>query len=81
MRAIRADNFAWDEPSHYEDDINCNGSEQLILIVRSGINIFENLNLEPLVKSGYKEFIFVASPIKIKVAKASPVRPFALIQE
>ena len=81
VKAVGADNFAWDEPSHYEDEMNCNGPGHLILIVRSGINIFENLNLAPLVESGHREFIFVASPIKIKGATGSPVRPFALIQE
>ncbi len=81
VKAVWADNFAWDEPSHYEDKMNCNGRGHLILIVRSGINIFENLNLAPLVESGNKEFIFVASPIKIKGATASTVRPFALIQQ
>ncbi len=80
VRAVGADNFAWDEPYHYETEMNCNGPGHVILIVRSGIHIFENLNLQPLVESGHREFIFAASPIKIKGATASPVRPFALVK-
>jgi len=81
VKAVGADNFAWDEPTHFEDDMHCNGPGHVILIVRSGINIFENLNLAPLVESGQKEFIFVAAPIRIKGATGGSVRPFALVAD
>ncbi|MEM7008825.1 MAG: cyclase family protein [Thermodesulfobacteriota bacterium] len=79
VKAVGADNFSWDEPSHFETDMNCNGPGHIILLVRAGIYIFENLNLLPLVDSGETEFIFFASPIKLKGATAAPVRPLALI--
>ncbi len=77
--AVGADNFGWDEPTEYDRELDCNGPGHVLLIVRAGIYIFENLNLEPLVSSGHKEFIFFASPLKIKGGTGSPVRPVALI--
>ena len=77
--AVGADNFGWDEPTEFDDELKCNGPGHVILLVHSGIYIFENLNLGPLVSSGHKEFIFFASPLKIKGGTGSPVRPLALI--
>ena len=77
--AVGADNFGWDEPTEYDRELECNGPGHVLLLVRAGIYIFENLNLEPLVSSGHKEFIFFASPLKIKGGTGSPVRPLALI--
>jgi kynurenine formamidase len=79
VKAVGADNFGWDEPTDYVEDMHCNGPGHVILITRSGIYIFENLNLETLVDSGAREFIFVAAPIRIKGATGGSVRPFALI--
>ncbi|MGI9553427.1 MAG: cyclase family protein [Thermodesulfobacteriota bacterium] len=81
VAAVGADNFAWDELTHFETDMNCNGPGHVILLARAGIHIFEHLNLLPLVDSGQKEFIFVAASIKIKGATASPVRPFVLVTD
>ena len=44
VKAVGADRFSWDEMSHFEDSMHCNSPGHVILIVRSGINIFENLN-------------------------------------
>lgn len=77
--AVGADNFGWDEPTEYDRELDCNGPGHVLLLVRAGIYIFENLNLEHLVSSGHKEFIFFASPLKIKGGTGSPVRPLALI--
>ena len=77
--AVGADNFSWDEPTDFDTELNCNGPGHVILIVRSGIHIFENLNLAPLVSSGHREFIFIAAPLKLVGATASPIRPLALI--
>ena len=49
------------------------------LLVRHGIHIIECLNLEELAASGAKEFLFVASPLKIRGGTGSPVRPVALV--
>jgi kynurenine formamidase len=48
------------------------------LLVDSGIHIMEALNLEPLHEAGVHEFLFVASPLKIRGGTGSPVRPFAI---
>ena len=48
------------------------------LLVESGIHIIECLNLEELAASGVHEFLFVALPLKIEGATASPIRPIAL---
>jgi kynurenine formamidase len=48
------------------------------LLVESGIHIIECLNLEQLAAEHVYEFVFVASPLKIRGATGSPIRPFAL---
>jgi len=47
--------------------------------VESGIHIIECLNLEQLAAERIYEFAFVASPLKIRGATGSPIRPFALV--
>jgi kynurenine formamidase len=49
------------------------------LLVGSGIHIIECLNLEQLAAERAYEFAFIASPLKIRGATGSPVRPFALV--
>jgi kynurenine formamidase len=49
------------------------------LLVESGIHIIECLNLEALAARKAAEFLFVASPLKIRGGTASPLRPFAVI--
>jgi len=51
------------------------------LLVESGIHIIECLNLEELAASGAREFLFVATPLKIRGGTASPIRPYALVPE
>jgi kynurenine formamidase len=48
------------------------------LLVESGIHIIECLNLEELAAARAYEFVFIAAPLKIRGATASPVRPIAL---
>jgi kynurenine formamidase len=48
------------------------------LLVESGIHIIECLNLEELARKRVYEFLFVALPLKLKGATASPIRPVAL---
>jgi kynurenine formamidase len=48
------------------------------LLVERGIHIIECLNLEQLAAERIYEFVFVASPLKIRGATGSPIRPFAL---
>lgn len=49
-----------------------------VLLFESGIHIIENLWLEELAKSGISEFLFVASPLRIRGATGSPMRPIAV---
>ena len=49
------------------------------LLVESGIHIIECLNLESLAAQKIYEFLFVASPLKIRGGTGSPMRPFAVI--
>ncbi|HEY3835931.1 MAG TPA: cyclase family protein [Bryobacteraceae bacterium] len=51
------------------------------LLVESGIHIIECLNLEALAAQKIYEFLFVASPLKIRGGTGSPMRPFAVIPE
>ena len=49
------------------------------LLVENGIHIIECLNLEELAGAGVAEFLFVALPLKIRGATASPIRPVAIV--
>jgi len=48
------------------------------LLVEAGIHIMECLNLEELAAARVYEFLFVAAPLKIRGATASPIRPIAV---
>jgi kynurenine formamidase len=48
------------------------------LLVESGIHIIEALNLEELSRDRVYEFLFVATPLKIRGGTGSPIRPLAL---
>jgi kynurenine formamidase len=50
-----------------------------VLLVDSGINIIEVMDLRALAASGASEFGFVLSPLKIRGGTGSPVRPLALL--
>jgi kynurenine formamidase len=48
------------------------------LLVESGIHIIEALNLQELSRDSIREFVFTASPLKIRGGTGSPIRPLAL---
>ena len=50
-----------------------------ILMVEAGIHIIEVMNLTGLAASGAREFLFVASPLKIVGGTGSPIRPLAIV--
>jgi kynurenine formamidase len=50
----------------------------MLLLMRAGIPIIENLNLEELAEASVYEFAFVCLPLKMRGATGSPVRPIAL---
>ncbi len=51
------------------------------LLVESGIHIMECLNLEELAAAKPSEFLFVATPLKIRGGTGSPIRPFAFVEK
>jgi kynurenine formamidase len=72
---------AGSETAPFESVPNPSMSVHVHLLVESGIHIIECLNLEELAASGAREFLFVATPLKIRGGTASPIRPIALLPE
>lgn len=77
--AVGADNLAWDLPGHHDPELGCTLPGHVILLVRAGIYILENLLLEELAAAGAREFAFVCLPLKMRGATGSPVRPIAIV--
>jgi kynurenine formamidase len=77
--AVGADNVAWDLPGHIDERLKTSLPGHVILLVRRGIYIIENLNLAELSSTRSLEFIFVCIPLKVYGGTASPVRPLALV--
>lgn len=50
-----------------------------VLLVEFGIHIIEVMDLTALAATGVHEFAFVASPLRIRGATGSPLRPLALL--
>jgi len=50
----------------------------VVLIVKNGVHILEALYLEELAADKVYDFLFMASPLKIRGGTASPVRPVAV---
>lgn len=78
--AVGADNMAWD-PLNGERDPETGTTlfAHVHLLVRNGIYIIENLQLEQLSKDQCYEFTIVVTPLKLNGATGSPVRPLALV--
>lgn len=77
--AVGADNVAWDYVEGADPVTNTTLPGHVLLLVRAGIHILENLWLEDLAASGVREFAFVCLPLKLRGATGSPVRPIALV--
>jgi kynurenine formamidase len=78
VRAVGADNVAWDSLGPADPELGVTLPGHLLLLVRAGIPIIENLNLEELASAGVHEFGFVCLPLKMRGATGSPVRPIAI---
>jgi kynurenine formamidase len=76
--AAGADNMAFDVLG-LRDPVDGLLPGHLILLVRNGIYIIENLDLEGLAAAGHHRFTFVCTPLKFVGATGSPVRPIALV--
>lgn len=79
VRAVGADNVAWDQKDDRSGAYTLPG--HVVLLVRSGIHILENLTLDELAASGAHEFVVVCLPLKLVGATGSPVRPIALVAQ
>jgi len=80
VRAVGADNMAWDSMEERDPDTNMMLYGHVHLLVTHGIHIIENLNLEALSAAGCREFCFVGIPLKFRGATGSPIRPLALVE-
>ena len=79
VRAVGADNIAFDLMGGPADpDLGVTLPGHVLLLVRAGIPIVENLNLEELAAAKVYEFLFVCLPLKMRGATGSPVRPIAI---
>ncbi len=76
--AVGADNMAWDVLGLRDPELGCELPGHLILLVRYGIYIVENLQLDELAAAGVQRFTFVCTPLKLVGATGSPVRPLAI---
>ena len=50
-----------------------------VLLVETGINIIESLDLDEVAAAGIVEFVFVLAPLPLVGATGSPVRPLAVV--
>ncbi len=80
VRAVGADNMAWDWMEGTDPELGITLPGHVILLVQRGIHILENLYLEELARAGLHEFTFVCLPLKIRGATGSPVRPVAIAE-
>jgi kynurenine formamidase len=78
VKAVGADNMAFDAIGSSDPELGVTLPAHVLLLVRAGIPIIENLNLEELAAAKIYEFGFVCLPLKMKGATGSPVRPIAL---
>lgn len=78
VKAVGADNMAFDTVESFDKELGVSLPGHLILLVRAGVYIIENLNLEELAASGVREFTFLCLPLKMRGVTGSPVRPIAL---
>lgn len=79
VKAVGADNVAWDEVGMIDSELKVTLPGHLILLVRHGIYIIENLFLEEIARDKQYEFDFICLPLKMRGATASPVRPIAIV--
>lgn len=63
VRAVGADNMAWDWSGGPDPDLGIGLPGHVILLVRSGVYIVENLFLEDLAAARVREFTFVCTPL------------------
>lgn len=80
VMAVGADHTAWDTVGVVDPGLGVSFPGHLILLVRHGIYIMENLSLEDLARDRVYEFLFVCLPLKMRGVTGSPIRPIALVE-
>jgi kynurenine formamidase len=80
VAAVGADNMAWDNMQERDPETKMTLFGHAHLLVRHGIHIIENLNLEELAAAGVHEFCFIGVPLKFCGATGSPIRPLAVVE-
>ena len=65
VTAVGADNMAWDVIGPTDPELGVTLPGHILLLVRAGIPIIENLNLEELAAADVHEFAFVCLPLKV----------------
>jgi kynurenine formamidase len=78
VKVVGADNMAFDVIGLKDVELDITLPGHLLLLVRAGIPIIENLNLEELAAAKVHEFLFVCLPLKMRGVTGSPVRPIAI---
>jgi kynurenine formamidase len=81
VAAVGADNMAWDSMQERDPTTNMLLFGHVHLLVKHGIHIIENLNLEELASAGHHVFGFIGVPLKFRGATGSPIRPLALVED
>lgn len=79
--AVGIDNVVWDIPGDFDPTVRSTLPGHVILLVRTGIYIIENVYLESLAADGASEFLFVCLTLKFQGGTGSPVRPISLVPE
>ena len=80
VQAVGVDNVALDVLGNIDETTRSSLPCHLILIVRNGIHIIENLALEELSEFRDRVFTFVCLPLKVIGGTGCPVRPVALVE-
>jgi kynurenine formamidase len=75
IRATGSDTIAYEARAQGASALGAH----VVLIVHNGIHILEIVNCEELARDRVYTFLFVASPLKLKGATGSPVRPIAIV--
>lgn len=79
VAAVGADNVVWDALDRWDDVTDSILPGHVILLVRAGIPIVENLRLEELARVAPAAFTVVVLPLKYVGGTGSPVRPLAIV--
>lgn len=79
IRAAGADNMSFEvDDGRVDKETGTTLPSHVHLLVKNGIYIIENVNLEKLALEKVFDFFFVCSPLKMVGATGSPVRPLAI---